>query len=335
MDVDGRVLRFDSFSKLLSSGLRVGFVTGPPALIERIDRSKVEVFVFTASSREHCARCLSLLGVDDLLVDKRHPIIDCRSVAPAGFGGTITKHSTQAFAEAQRIAGQPDADKCYFVDDSWSNIRAATGVGWHAVLLGAVARDGRSAELLGKEGSRFERERSLHRGRVRTATGDGGKSGVVCVQLPPSKTDQLEEKGFVMELPVDEAAEINAGAALVLMLLGEPLPEGRASVDCPVFLNPKTGRAFTYAEAASDLKRLLREIGEPELASGLHSLRIGGSTTLASLNASAAMMGMFGLWGSDAYLGYVWAGREAMHALSMRMGSTEVSVSVERGPIKK
>ncbi len=37
MDVDGRVLRFDSFSKLLSSGLRVGFVTGPPALIERIE----------------------------------------------------------------------------------------------------------------------------------------------------------------------------------------------------------------------------------------------------------------------------------------------------------
>ena len=37
MDVEGRVLRFDSFSKLLSSGLRVGFVTGPPELIERIE----------------------------------------------------------------------------------------------------------------------------------------------------------------------------------------------------------------------------------------------------------------------------------------------------------
>jgi kynurenine/2-aminoadipate aminotransferase len=37
MDIDGRVLRFDSFSKLLSSGMRVGFVTGPPQLIERIE----------------------------------------------------------------------------------------------------------------------------------------------------------------------------------------------------------------------------------------------------------------------------------------------------------
>lgn len=36
MDVDGRVIRVDSFSKILSSGLRIGFVTGPKPLIERI-----------------------------------------------------------------------------------------------------------------------------------------------------------------------------------------------------------------------------------------------------------------------------------------------------------
>lgn len=32
-----RVLRFDSFSKLLSAGIRVGFATGPAELIERIE----------------------------------------------------------------------------------------------------------------------------------------------------------------------------------------------------------------------------------------------------------------------------------------------------------
>ncbi|KAK6179553.1 hypothetical protein SNE40_011883 [Patella caerulea] len=36
MDVDGRVLRFDSFSKLLSSGMRVAIITGPKAIINRI-----------------------------------------------------------------------------------------------------------------------------------------------------------------------------------------------------------------------------------------------------------------------------------------------------------
>lgn len=36
MDVDGRVLRFDSFSKLFSGGVRAGFVTGPQPLVQRI-----------------------------------------------------------------------------------------------------------------------------------------------------------------------------------------------------------------------------------------------------------------------------------------------------------
>eukprot|EP01135_Chromosphaera_perkinsii_P010381 Nk52_evm53s2118 gene=Nk52_evmTU53s2118 len=37
MDIDGRVLRFDSFSKLLSSGLRIGYVSGPTELISKIN----------------------------------------------------------------------------------------------------------------------------------------------------------------------------------------------------------------------------------------------------------------------------------------------------------
>ncbi|XP_027960173.1 kynurenine/alpha-aminoadipate aminotransferase, mitochondrial [Eumetopias jubatus] len=36
MDIDGRVIRADSFSKILSSGLRIGFLTGPKPLIERV-----------------------------------------------------------------------------------------------------------------------------------------------------------------------------------------------------------------------------------------------------------------------------------------------------------
>lgn len=33
----GRVLRFDSLSKILSSGLRIGFVSGPEPLVNAID----------------------------------------------------------------------------------------------------------------------------------------------------------------------------------------------------------------------------------------------------------------------------------------------------------
>ncbi|XP_042228148.1 kynurenine/alpha-aminoadipate aminotransferase, mitochondrial-like isoform X2 [Homarus americanus] len=37
LDTDGRVLRFDSFSKIISAGLRVGYVTGPAMLLERLN----------------------------------------------------------------------------------------------------------------------------------------------------------------------------------------------------------------------------------------------------------------------------------------------------------
>jgi len=36
LDVDGRVVRFDSLSKVMSSGLRLGYVTGPRELLEPI-----------------------------------------------------------------------------------------------------------------------------------------------------------------------------------------------------------------------------------------------------------------------------------------------------------
>ncbi|CAL8383854.1 unnamed protein product [Arctogadus glacialis] len=37
MDVDSRIIRTDSFSKILSSGLRIGFVTGPAPLVKRVE----------------------------------------------------------------------------------------------------------------------------------------------------------------------------------------------------------------------------------------------------------------------------------------------------------
>ena len=36
LDVDGRVVRTDSFSKVVSAGVRVGYTTGPPALLARV-----------------------------------------------------------------------------------------------------------------------------------------------------------------------------------------------------------------------------------------------------------------------------------------------------------
>lgn len=37
MDIEGRVMRFDSLSKVLSSGLRVGWLTGPKQLVKAVE----------------------------------------------------------------------------------------------------------------------------------------------------------------------------------------------------------------------------------------------------------------------------------------------------------
>jgi kynurenine/2-aminoadipate aminotransferase len=45
MDVDGRVLRFDSLSKVISSGLRIGWVTGMNDEILRNTNAKFNMFI--------------------------------------------------------------------------------------------------------------------------------------------------------------------------------------------------------------------------------------------------------------------------------------------------
>ena len=59
IDTEGRVVRFDSFSKILSSGIRLGFVTGPKPIIERINLH-MQASVLHASS-------LSQVLVSDLM----------------------------------------------------------------------------------------------------------------------------------------------------------------------------------------------------------------------------------------------------------------------------
>ncbi|XP_045597417.1 kynurenine/alpha-aminoadipate aminotransferase, mitochondrial isoform X3 [Procambarus clarkii] len=66
MDTDGRVLRFDSFSKILSSGLRIGYVTGPKPLIERIVlHEQVSVLHAPAMSQVLVSELLKLWGMED------------------------------------------------------------------------------------------------------------------------------------------------------------------------------------------------------------------------------------------------------------------------------
>lgn len=89
-------------------------------------------YIFTASVREHAERCLKALGIEDLFAG----IIDSKAC------DLETKHSRHSFEMAMKFAGVTDPAKCLFFDDSVKNIRTARHIGWRAVLVGRVSRDG-------------------------------------------------------------------------------------------------------------------------------------------------------------------------------------------------
>ena len=99
-------------------------------IILAIDPS-IRKFVFTASVRHHAERCLQALGIDDLF-DGIIDVKDCNFE---------TKHSISSFHIAMKKAGVVNVEECVFLDDSLTNIYAASQVGWRSVLVGTTGRD--------------------------------------------------------------------------------------------------------------------------------------------------------------------------------------------------
>jgi putative hydrolase of the HAD superfamily/pyrimidine and pyridine-specific 5'-nucleotidase len=100
------------------------------AMLQSLDPS-IPRWVFTASIEPHARRCLELLGVSDLF----EGVIDVRAV------DWVTKHDADAYHAAMKIANVTDPNRCLFLDDSTSNMRAAKKVGWRTVLVGEYGRD--------------------------------------------------------------------------------------------------------------------------------------------------------------------------------------------------
>jgi pyrimidine 5'-nucleotidase len=99
-------------------------------MLLRMD-STIPKYVFTASVRDHAARCLQALGIADLF----HDIIDCTRC------DLETKHSQHSFETAMRVAGVREPEECLFFDDNLTNISAARKIGWRSILVGKVGRD--------------------------------------------------------------------------------------------------------------------------------------------------------------------------------------------------
>jgi pyrimidine and pyridine-specific 5'-nucleotidase len=95
--------------------------------IEGIDRSKVKLWLFTNAHVTHGKRVVRLLGVDDLF--------EGLSFCDYSKLPLICKPHDNAYEKAMKDAGVSSPTQCYFVDDSWSNIKRATELGWQTAHL--------------------------------------------------------------------------------------------------------------------------------------------------------------------------------------------------------
>jgi len=92
------------------------------AMLQRFDKSKVKMWLFTNAHVTHGKRVVRLLGIDDLF----EGITYCDYAQSP----LVPKPLPEMFAKAERQAGVTPTTPIYFVDDSHLNCRAAYARGW-------------------------------------------------------------------------------------------------------------------------------------------------------------------------------------------------------------
>ncbi|KAF1996635.1 pyrimidine 5-nucleotidase [Amniculicola lignicola CBS 123094] len=96
-------------------------------LLADIDQTKVRMWLFTNAYVTHGKKVVKLLGVDDLF----------EGITFCDYGSEkfYCKPHVEMFDKAMEEAGIKDNKKCYFVDDSYINTKAAYARGWNTVHL--------------------------------------------------------------------------------------------------------------------------------------------------------------------------------------------------------
>ncbi|KAL5508283.1 SDT1 [Sanghuangporus vaninii] len=106
----------------------IGPVPAVRKLLQDIDRTKVRVWALTNAYVLHAKRVLRILELEDQF----EGIVYCDYEQKDFY----CKPEPEYFNEALKKAGVTDPSKCYFVDDSLTNVLAARRLGWgHCVYF--------------------------------------------------------------------------------------------------------------------------------------------------------------------------------------------------------
>ena len=179
----------------------------------------------------------------------------------------------------------------------------------------------------------------MHRGRLSWDwDAEAGKWRRVRIELGPDKTDPSGEQGHTVYLPFDDSAEINAAAAVAHMLNMDPSPPAE-NERTALFRDTrpgKEGKPMTYGAMRVFVKALLSRAGMTEEEAGCHSFRRGTATSLAHINAPSYVIKGIGIWGSDAYLGYIDATEAgAMEQAMLAMAEADPSSTLGARGIRR
>ncbi|KAJ5720548.1 uncharacterized protein N7483_008482 [Penicillium malachiteum] len=96
-------------------------------LLEALDTSKVKPWLLTNAYVNHAKRVVQLLGIEDLF----EGVTFCDYAQLP----LICKPSQDMYAKAEKEAGAPSTESCYFIDDSYLNCKHAEARGWSVVHL--------------------------------------------------------------------------------------------------------------------------------------------------------------------------------------------------------
>ena len=126
-----------------------------------------------------------------------------------------------------------------------------------------------------------------------------------------------------MRLPM-EGTYLSPGWSLwYLVNVIDPVPP-RQQAATPLFRNPITGSVLTVAFMRARLRACMTAIGRDASLYGAHSLRIGGATAMAWLNAPGPAIMASGRWRSDAYLCYIRECRAQAEQFVAQIASADV-----------
>jgi len=141
-----------------------------------------------------------------------------------------------------------------------------------------------------------------------------------------------KELGYGIVLSVKQQA-LSAGAALLHMLRNDDVKGDQRLI--PLFRNPGTGKELTYAQSKENFVSALKAANLPELATGLHGLRKGGATAMATAEGGGEALAIaHGGWKSSTYRKYLFEARGQVAKVTAQFAMQEkANINSKAGPL--